>query len=502
MTQSAFDVQGDESVTDPVIASGGHRLIDGISPRIATALTVLGFGLPLIGYFWFLQRYSLNAVLADQWSDVNVIKASYVDFFPWGPMWVQHFENRIFFPNIIVVLLAHTVAFNIQVEEFLSGVMLVVATIFIIWAHRRRSPSTPWLYYCPVAILTLSIVQYGNTMWGFQLAWYMVLLCLAGTVLILDRVTLTWVALVGALVVAIVGSFSSLQGLIIWPMGLVLLYYRRRPLSQIGVWIAVAAADAVLYFHNFDFATSSLYPQYAREHLFAALKFYLFAIGDVVGKPVGLGTSNPDNVVVILFGLVIVVLAVGTVLICGHRRDERSGSPVGIALIVYGLLFAAMTTQGRAFLGLGAASFSRYTTFDILILVGIYLALLDRRRVNSVSADLTDSSSAGKPSSTSDQYQPNVRGAGGWVDRVALPCARIVLLVAILVQVPLGIHYGLQGGKNQYAFNLKGASVLRNINQASNSEVRYYLYFLEPTSTVREQARVLEEHHLSLFANG
>jgi hypothetical protein len=502
VTQSAFDVQAGESVTDPVLTSGGRRLIFGLNPRAATALTVLGFGLPLVAYFWFLQHYSLNAVLADQWSDVNVIKASYVHFFPWGPMWVQHFENRVFFPNIIVVLLAHTVAFNIQVEEFLSGIMLVLATIFIILAHRRRSPSTPWLYYCPVAILSLSIVQYGNTMWGFQLAWYMVLLSLAGTLLILDRVTLTWVALVGALVVAIVGSYSSLQGLIIWPMGLVLLYYRRRTLAQIGVWVVVAIADAVVYFHNFDFATSSLYPQYAREHLFEALKFYLFAIGDVVGKPVGLGTSNPDNVIVILFGLAIVVLAVGTVLICGLRRDERTGSPIGIALIVYGLLFAAMTTQGRAFLGLGAASFSRYTTFDILVLVGIYLALLDRKRVHSVRADLMDNSSASEPSSTSVQPEPIARGAGGWVDRVALPCARIVLLAAILVQIPLGIHYGLQGGKNQYAFNLKGATVLRNIDQASNSEVRYYLYFLEPVSTVREQARVLEEHHLSLFANG
>jgi hypothetical protein len=498
VTQSAFDVRGDKSITDPVLISGGHRLIDRLSPRIATALTVLGFGIPLIAYFWFLQHYSLNTVLADQFSDVNVIKASYVQFFPWGPMWVQHFENRIFFPNIVVVLLAHTVAFNIQVEEFLSGVMLVVATTFIILAHRRRSPSTPWLYYCPVAILTLSIVQYGNSIWGFQLAWYMVLLSLAGTVLILDRAVLTWVALAGALVVAIVGSFSSLQGLIIWPMGLVLLYFRRRPLPQIGVWIAVAAADAVLYFHNFDFATSSLYPQYARTHLFDALKFYLFAIGDVVGKPVGLGTSNPDNVLVILFGLVIVVLAVGSVLICGLRRDERTGSPVGIALIVYGLLFVAMITQGRSFLGLGAASFSRYTTFDILILVGIYLALLDRRRVISVKAE---SGSVGEASSTSDQSRTNVRGVGRWVDRVALPCARVVLLVAILVQVPLGIHYGLQGGKHQYAFNLKGANVLRNINQASNSEVRYYLYFLEPPATVREQARVLQEHHLSLFAD-
>ena len=90
---------------------------------------------------------------------------------------------------MVVEILAHTVQFNIRLEEFLGAFLLVVATAFFMWAHKRRSPSTPWLYYSPVAILVLSIVQYGNTIWGFQFAWYMVMLSLAATLLLLDRVT-------------------------------------------------------------------------------------------------------------------------------------------------------------------------------------------------------------------------------------------------------------------------------------------------------------------------
>ena len=52
-----------------------------------------------------------------------------------------------------------------------------------------------------------------------------------------------------------------------------------------------------------------------------------------------------------VFGLLIVLLAVGSVLICGLRRDESSGSPVGVALICYGLLFAVVITQGRILFG-------------------------------------------------------------------------------------------------------------------------------------------------------
>ena len=326
----------------------------------------------------------------------------------------------------------------------------------------------------------------------------MVLLSLAATVLLLDRVTLTWVTFLGALAAAVVGSFSSLQGLLIWPTGLVLLYFRRRSVPQIGVWIAAAVASTVLYFHNYK---SSVSPdqQYASHHPVAALKFFLFAIGDVVGKPVGLGTSTSDNTIVVLFGLVIVVLAVGTVLICGVRRDERGASPVGIALICYGLLFAALITQGRSFLGYGAASFSRYTTFDLLILVGIYLALLGRR-LHVPDGGQLEAKPLTPPHSTSRWRHVCV--AGGWIQRIALPSTLALVLVAIVIQIPFGAYNGVQGARHNYADNVKAASVLRNIDHASNAEISRYLFFLESPSGVRYQARILELHRLSVFANG
>jgi hypothetical protein len=499
MTHSAVDFENVDSTGTAEIAPSPHkRVVDRLDHRLVNLLTVVGFGLPLIGYFWFLSRFSVNVVFGDQWDDVTVIKGSYVHFFDWGPMWAQHFENRIFFPNIVVVLLAHTVHFNIEVEEYLGAVLLVVATVFILWAHKRRSPSTPWLYYCPVAILILSVVQYGNTIWGFQLAWYMVMLCLASAILLLDRMALTWVAFLGALAVAVVGSFSSLQGLLIWPTGLVLLYYRRRSLLLVVVWIAGAVASIVLYFHNYEFTVTPA-REFARQHPLAAAKFFLFAIGDVVGKPVAIGTSTPDNSIVVLFGLVIVVLAVATVVICGVRRDTQGTSPVGVALICFGLLFAAVVTQGRSFLGYAGASFSRYTTFDLLILVGIYLALIGRR-LPAVDINQVASSPSVRP--PPDTGRRASRGAGGWRDRVALPGALLVVLVAMVVQIPFGIHNGVQGGRSLFTINVKSASVLRNIDHASNAEIEEYLYFLESPSSIREKARTLEQHRLSLFGNG
>ncbi len=136
---------------------------------------MLGFGLPVGLCIWLVGHYGVNVVTGDQFDDVTVIRASYTHLFSWGALWSQHNENRIFFPNLVVLLLSRTTRYNIQIEEYVGMVMLFVSTALVILTHRRRSPGTPWLYYCPVAILMLSIVQFGNLLWGFQMAWFLVL---------------------------------------------------------------------------------------------------------------------------------------------------------------------------------------------------------------------------------------------------------------------------------------------------------------------------------------
>jgi len=382
----------------------------------------------------------VNTMYADQWSDVAVIKQSYAHFFPWGPMWLQHFENRVFFPNIVVVLLTHTVHFNVQVEEYLGAVMLLASSVIIcgptsaVPGPSRGSTTAPW----PSSSSRSSSTR---TRSGIPAG---LVHGVAG-----PGHSHRPVGSPQPLLDAAGGSHRRRRHRqLLLPPGTAHLADRTRApvlptpvLPYVGVWIAAAGASAILYFHNYDFAVTPQ-SQFARHHPLATVKFFLFAIGDVVGKPVSLGSTDPDNRYVVLFGLVIVALAVGTVVIVGLRRDVTSSSPVGVALICYGLLFAALITQGRSFLGFGGASFSRYTTFDVLILVGIYLALLGR--VPGASLDLTTAEPEVGPAGPT---RPR-RTRNGWSDRVALPGALAIVLVAIVVQIPLGAYNGVQGARS------------------------------------------------------
>ncbi len=184
----------------PVSTAGGNGLaaLRGTSEslgwkRALAVITVLGFSLPVIAYFWLIHHYGVNAIWYDQWDDVNVIAHPTL-----SNLWLQHNEERIFFPNLIVVVLAHTTHFDIHIESYLGAVMLVGAAALFILTHRRRSPTTPWLLYCPVVIVMFSFVQAGNTLFGFQIAWFLILLALASVLFLLDWPELTWPVFAGA----------------------------------------------------------------------------------------------------------------------------------------------------------------------------------------------------------------------------------------------------------------------------------------------------------------
>ena len=182
--------------------------------------------------------------------------------------------------------------------------MLCVALGLFVLADKRYSHSTPWLYYCPVAFLMLSFVQTLSTLFGFQLAWYFCMLALAGALFLLDGAALTDLALTGAIIAAVVGSLSVFEGLFIWPVGLLVLYRRGCSRAVVLTWVASAAVTAALFFHNYIWLESI---SYWFTHPIATVKFFLLAIGDVVG--VRLDDPRYGNEAVLLLGLGIFAVA-------------------------------------------------------------------------------------------------------------------------------------------------------------------------------------------------
>jgi hypothetical protein len=461
--------------------------------RLMGVLAVLGFAVPVIAYFWLIHRYSLNVILWDSWSDVKIIGDLDSGTLSFGNLWALHNENRILFPNLIVLLLGKTTHFNIVVEEYLGGVLLVGSIGLLVLTHRRRGGSIPWALYCPVAFLMLSFVQYQNTIWGFQMAWYLVLLMVMITIAILDRPTLTWWWMVLAIAAAVVASFSSLQGLIIWPVGLLLMYYRCRPRATIICWVGAGVVTTVLYFIHDN---SSGNVGYLVHHPIAGAEFYFISIGDVVGATVS-GVKGA-GIVVLLLGVVIFLTSIWALVTYCWGRDETSGSPIAACLICFGLLFAAVVTEGRLAEGMWVAGSSRYRTFNLLIVVGLYLVLIEQfalRRHNAMRGREGTGSARADPARS-------VGGASTPHNAVlrAFPLFAVVVVSIVCAQVAIGIPNGLAGARSIHDDDLQAARVVVNINRYSDGFVYGTLGAGESSIFIRKMATIAQKDHLSLFA--
>jgi hypothetical protein len=443
--------------------------------------------IPVVAYFWFLHHYALNVIYWDQWSDIYTVNH---DWF--GNLWAQHDVHRILFPNLVVVFLAEYTHLNVILEEFISAGCLVAATALLVIAHRRRAPATTWLFYVPVVAVMLSLNQVQNTLWGFQLAWYMVLLTLAASIYVIDSPALSWAHVGVAIFIAVVGSFSSLMGLFIWPVGLLILLQRRRRPAFGWVWTASALITAAIYFHGFAFSQSESGNDnsYALQHPLVTLKYLIFGLGGSVGLP-----ASPAWLPM-LFGAVLLVVSCGALAVYGLRRDETSGRTIGIALIVFGLLFAASTALGRTWAGLFFAS--RYNTFNFLLLVGSYLALFDRPGASLRGS--TVASSEGEITSASTSRLRSAHGAPRkW--RKTWPAGVLVIVAVLLcVEVVSGTQQGIKEAGPWRAAQLRVAAVTLNIDRVPNSVIdTTKLYPGTAPSFLRTLAAEAAAMRLSLF---
>ena len=415
--------------------------------RSALGLTVLA--IPIAAYFWFIDHFSVNVVYLDQWSNIQMIQNWHTNGLNFGDLWALHYDHRMLFPNLIVVALTQFTHFNVIIEEYISALMLVASTALVIATHRRRSRSTPLIWYLPVVVLLFSFVQYQNTLWGFQVAWYLVTLGLATALYFLDRPNLTQAAFLAALAATVIASYSSLQGLIVWPVGLVLLYLRRRSREHLAIWCTLAVMTTVLYFYHWTPGAFSK-PSYAISHPIAALKFFLFLMGSVLGVQ----TTNHTGVEIAL-GTVVVAVSIGLI-VRYWRRDEQTSRPFGVVLLLYGLLFGATITQARTWLGLSAPS--RYSTCALLALAGCYLVLIDRSEVEHRHGDPTMPVSIGV-------VADNGRRRSGWSG--AMAAAWVVVIASIALEVTYGNGHGFVSAKAWSQNQMQVADITVNYQEAS-----------------------------------
>lgn len=333
----------------------------------------------------FVTAFSVDVPFWDQWRLVPLFDKVATGTVTFGDFWALHSNHRLLFPKIIITILAFTSHWNINYEICFSIFLSILTFGFLYKISETTSKGVSdrlfHLTNISTCFLLFSLVQEQNWLWGFQLAWFLINLCVISAVYWLNsdsqlapnlRIFLAGMA-------CLVASLSSAHGLLSWLAVIPSLFAvegtvkqrTQRLLGWVSIWVALLAIYTIDYHpKNGSPKIGSLLEQPL------VLGDYFFSL---IGAPI---VRLP--MVSALIGLVIFCSFLGVIFYIFNRYSFKLLAAIievapWLSIGLFSILCSALITMGRVRYGVEQAlDSSRYTTTSLLLLIAfvqIFLVL-------------------------------------------------------------------------------------------------------------------------------
>jgi len=325
---------------------------------------------------WTTHTFGINVCSFDEFRVAFAVRDYDNGVLGLDNLYAQHDFHRHFFPLALMVFIAALTGFS-SVAMMYASVLFYLGIAGILWLGFRRwareTRSNP-LFFVAAMFILFSPAQFENFTSGFQLTYSMpVFFALAGFYLLLraresrGRQSIWRFSL--ASLCAILASFSSSIGLLLWIPGVWILWPRRAQRHGwrgLVSWIAIGSLVWYLYFRGFVFFTE-VAPSVTLGDIPSLLHFGVTLIGNAIlygdGAAFGAGLA-----IVALFPLLFG---------WSWRRGMLGRHDFWIVLVLYGLINAATIALARMAAGQEQAFISKYTLIGAPILIGLLAMALD-----------------------------------------------------------------------------------------------------------------------------
>jgi hypothetical protein len=353
--------------------SGGLivRIVDSLRPAIDVGIRAVAALVPGLGMLLVLHAFASNAPLWDEWRWAELVAKLDAGTLGFADLWRQNYEHRIIIPSLIALMLARLNGWDVLREIYFSVFLVIVSQLIL---YRLVVTTLPARTIAPAflagSFLLFSLGQIDNWLWGFQLAWFVVNLCLLAVVLALSNERLGTERIVLGGAAAFVATFSLAFGLNVLVAGLFLLAARRPfPTRLVLGWFAFSCVLTALYFWHFNFHSPMTQYEGAGTNLFGRVSYFAAFLGAPIGGSLGDAWSSALGCVA-ASGIAFAVARFVT--------SYRQGSPriydraPWLAIALYAVLGGLMLSAGRSGLGpYWTATNSRYVTLGSLVWIAL-----------------------------------------------------------------------------------------------------------------------------------
>jgi hypothetical protein len=428
---------------------------------------------PLLALVLGVAFFSVNVPVWDDWSMVPLLQKAYAGTLSFTDLWEPYTQHRMVLPRLLAVANAHLTGWNLRWQMALSlglavGLWLVLIRMASRSAAATGRASPPWL---PVLLSLLVFSLSAHEDW-FGAFWFynpLLALCAGALALLLTQAPWRWGRLAGAAALALVATYSYSLGLILWPLGLLALWWQRsadrRCLTQaLPVWLALGVGNLVAYFAHYRAMTGAPPPAEALAHPGEYLHFVL----DYLGAPLGIVNPRLAFCLGLLGSVLVVAMAI---LLVRLRREAWPAVQPYLLLALFALGTALVTGLGRAQGGWDLAMAPRYVPLSGLLWIAV--------------VSLGALAWSGRP-------------AGGRSARRLLRSSGLVLLMASVAFFSIrSSGYALSLVLRRYHDLAPMAEAIRR-----GDEARLFVLGNYTAEELRPWREFLREHRLSVFREG
>ena len=469
------------------------RKVPAAATGCARASIVIGVAaIPAVLYLLYVFEYSVNVPYADDWSFIPLVDSALHGHLSMSEVWTQYGDTRVVLPKLIFVAFAYIDHLNIRSILLFSAVLFIASYGLLLALLRiyltKRLTVLPVLV---VGIVWFSLEDVQNSLWSFQLAWYLTPFLFVAMIYFLLVPRQYQTVFLGLGIVAAVGaSYSLIQGFALWPVGLICILWNtpweRRVYFRAATWISAAVASVAIYVRGYNTSNAACFPHtrkcalsFGLSHPFLLLRYFVVLVGNVVPEP----WKDLNIVVPEVLGTAISVAAV-LVVVSQFRERRLLVVPLPCSLILFGVCFDLMIAVGRVGEGLPAALQYRFTMPNLILLVGIVIYACARlptlRRV----------------------HRPI-----DWNGRLRI-LAFVTLGVFLVVQFMVATEFGIANGRATRQTYETDARIVVNLHRIPTVEQGCDVAFavlpeVSPPSVALTELEVyrldLERNHLSVF---
>lgn len=355
--------------------------------------------LPIILDIIYIKFYGVNVPFWDEWGFIPVIDKFYNNNLSFNDLFAQNNEHREFFVRIIMLISMYFTHYNTVAEMYIScGIAsLTLFILFILYKQRFGLSLASLIGFIPVSWLLFDFRQFDNILMGWTIHIYLAVFGLILSIFSLKNTKKIDGMFILAILGGVISSFSFLTGLVIWPLGFLLILASKANKILLGVlWSLAGIITSYLYFHNWVRPGQTPSILYSIENPLNGIAYMFIYIGSIFVMHIhndihiyGATISGALLLTFVLlasfvFGILIVsatIISVGLIIKNGLLEETSEW----IALIAFSFASAIITTIGRAGFGLEQALASRYATLSLLALIGLYLIALKLNSIGNIN---------------------------------------------------------------------------------------------------------------------